>query len=73
MLQPKLKVAIDYEKCRPEKCDHGTGVCPAVMECPLKLWKQEEPYDSPYLTTGFCKECGKCVESCPLDAMRMLE
>lgn len=38
MLEPKLKVAVDYEKCHPERCDKG--VCAAVMECPAKLWKQ---------------------------------
>jgi translation initiation factor RLI1 len=70
MLQPKLKVTVDYDKCHPEKCNRG--VCVAVLECPVKLWKQEEPYDLPYPTPGFCKECGKCVESCLLEAIMML-
>ena len=70
MLQPKLKVTVDYEKCHPEKCNRGE--CNAVIECPVKLWKQEEPYDVPYPTAGFCQECSKCVESCPLEAIRML-
>jgi len=39
MLEPKLKVAVDYEKCHPERCDKG--VCAAVLECPAKLWKQQ--------------------------------
>jgi len=70
MLQPKLKVAVDYEKCHPERCDKG--VCAAVLECPAKRWKQEEAYDLPYPIYGFCQECGTCVESCPLEAISML-
>ena len=70
MLQPKLKVAVDYTKCNPKKC--VKGVCAAVLECPVKLWKQEEPYDLPYPIPGFCQECGTCVDSCPPKAIRML-
>lgn len=70
MLEPKLKVAVDYAKCHPEKC--GKGACAAVLECPLNLWKQEEPYDLPYVIPGFCQDCGVCVESCPLTAIKML-
>jgi hypothetical protein len=46
MLPPKMKVTLDYEKCHPEKCDRG--MCLAVLGCPVRLWKQEEPYDLPY-------------------------
>jgi ferredoxin len=70
MLQPKLKVAVDCQKCHPEKC--SKGVCAAVLECPAKLWKQESPYDVPYPIPGFCQECGTCVDSCLLKAIRML-
>lgn len=70
MLEPKLKVTVDYEKCHPERCDKG--VCAAVSECPAKLWKQEEPYDLPYPIPGFCQDCSTCVESCPMKAIRML-
>jgi ferredoxin len=73
MLQPKQKVTIDYGKCLPEKCGCDKGVCPAIAECPVKLWRQEEPYDPPYPAAGFCQECGKCVEVCPLEAIRMLK
>ncbi|MHC1578158.1 MAG: 4Fe-4S binding protein [Dehalococcoidia bacterium] len=70
MLEPKLKVALDYEKCHPDKCDHG--VCAAVIECPTKLWRQEEQYDYPYPLPGFCEDCGICVGACPMKAIRML-
>jgi len=68
--QPKLEVAVDYELCHPEKCDRG--ICAAIAECPKRLWKQEEPYDLPYPAAGFCDHCGRCVDACPLKAIRML-
>jgi NAD-dependent dihydropyrimidine dehydrogenase PreA subunit len=70
MLQPKLKVGVDYRKCHPERC--GKGVCAVVIECPTKLWKQEGPYDVPYPIPGFCQECGTCVDCCPEKAIKML-
>ena len=72
MLQPKLKVTVDYEKCHPEKCNGESGVCPAIAECPVNIWKQEEPFDLPYPVPKFCQECGKCIEVCPFEAIRML-
>ena len=70
MLQPKLKVTVDYEKCHPKEC--GTGTCAAVVDCPFSLWKQEAQYDFPYIVPGFCQDCEICVEACPLNALRML-
>jgi ferredoxin len=70
MLQPKLKVAVDYTKCNPKRCEKG--VCAAVLECPVKLWRQEGPYDLPFPIPGFCQECGTCVDICPLKAITML-
>ncbi len=63
----KQKVAVDYQKCHPESCEKG--ICQAVLVCPRKLWKQEEPYDPPYPISGFCEDCGKCIESCPHEAI----
>jgi hypothetical protein len=60
MLKPKVKVAVDYEKCHPERCDKG--VCAVVLECHTRLWKQEEPHDLPYPVPDFCQECGTCVD-----------
>ncbi|PIP48126.1 MAG: hypothetical protein COX14_04445 [Chloroflexi bacterium CG23_combo_of_CG06-09_8_20_14_all_45_10] len=70
LLQPKQKASIEYQKCRPEKCEKGG--CLVLSVCPKKLWKQESPYDIPFIVSGFCDECGKCVEACPLKAVRML-
>lgn len=70
MLDTKLKVAIDYERCNPKRCEKG--ICIAVLECPNKLWKQLEAYEFPYPIQGFCQECGKCGDVCPLKAIKML-
>jgi ferredoxin len=70
MLESKLKVAVDYEKCHLDRCDKGG--CAAVLECPAKLWREEEPYVLPYPIPGFCQECGTCVDSCPVKAIKML-
>jgi NAD-dependent dihydropyrimidine dehydrogenase PreA subunit len=70
LLEAKQKVKVDYQKCHPKKCDKG--VCLAVRECPKKLWKQEDPYDLPYVIPGFCDNCGRCIEVCPEGAIQEL-
>jgi len=67
----KIKVAVDYAKCHPESCDKG--ICLAVLECPRKLFKQEEPFDLPFVISGFCEDCGRCIEVCPRQAVYKLE
>jgi len=70
MPEEKVKVAIDYKKCDPRRCEKG--ICAALLVCPTKLIKQIEPYDHPYPIAGFCEECGKCLDACLLKAIRML-
>ena len=69
MPEPKVKITIDYEKCKPGKCNKGS--CAALLACPTKLIKQMEPYDYPYPGAGFCQECGKCSEACLLKAIKV--
>jgi len=67
----KQRVAVDYKRCHPESCVEG--VCLIVGECPRKLFKQEEPYDPPFVIFGFCEDCGRCIEMCPHEAVYPLE
>ena len=39
---PKKVIAVDYEKCHPERCDHG--VCAAELECEYGNFVQESAY-----------------------------
>ena len=70
MPEPKVKIIIDYKRCDPKRCDRG--VCAALLDCPIKLIKQIEPYDYPYPIAGSCQECGKCSEASLLKAISML-
>ncbi len=70
MPEPKVKIAIDYKRCDPNRCDKG--ICAAVLACPVKLIKQLEPHDCPYPVAGFCQECGKCSDACLKKAISML-
>jgi Fe-S-cluster-containing hydrogenase component 2 len=70
MPEEKVKVAIDYKRCDPGRCEKG--ICAALLACPTKLIKQMEPYDYPYPVAGFCQECGKCLEACLFKAVSML-
>ena len=70
MPEPKIKIAIDYKRCDPKRCDQG--ICAVLLECPSKLVKQIEPYGCPYPVAGFCQECGNCSEACLLKAISAL-
>lgn len=70
MPMPKRMVIVDYHKCRPEHCENG--ICAAALACPLKLVKQEAPYETPMLTPSPCRDCAKCVRACPLRAIDLI-
>ena len=42
---PKQVAIINYQICEPALCENG--ICKAVMVCPRKLLKQEEPFEMP--------------------------
>jgi len=66
----KPKAMIDYSKCHPERCD--TGVYAAVAKCPLKVLKQDAPWEVPYTLQDFCVGCGKCSIACPFKAIKIM-
>jgi len=39
---PKRVAMVDYERCHPERCDHG--VCLAALECEYGNLIQESAY-----------------------------
>ena len=67
---PKKMVVVDYNKCRPEHCD--SGICVAALACPHKLLKQEAAYEAPMPNPLTCKDCAKCVLTCPLRAIKLM-
>jgi translation initiation factor RLI1 len=68
---PKKVAVVDYTKCAPEKCDQG--VCVAARECEHRSLKQESPYEMPEINPSkWCHGCAKCVEACPLKAIKMM-
>ena len=42
-LMPNKIAMMDWQKCHPEKCDHG--LCSAVLECEYGSLIQEVPYE----------------------------
>ena len=54
----------------PEKCDRSVG-CPAVKACPAGVIEREDD-NEPYYVNAFCQGCGKCVQSCPNKAIKMV-
>jgi translation initiation factor RLI1 len=65
------KVAlVDFQRCRPETCDHG--VCVAMTVCPSRLLRQEEPYSPPMTEPFACRACGECARTCPRQAIKIV-
>jgi translation initiation factor RLI1 len=65
------KVALlDFQKCRPEKCEDG--ICAASLVCPSKLLHQESPYTVPLPEPSACRACGDCTRACPQKAIQLV-
>jgi translation initiation factor RLI1 len=67
---PGKMALVDYNKCRPENCNHG--VCSAALACPRKLLKQEAPFEIPMTDPSICLGCGDCGRACPLKAIEII-
>ena len=68
---PKKVAVVDYQRCHPEKCDHG--ICLAVLECEQGTLVQGNPYEAPEINPAkWCRGCAKCSGACPLKAIYML-
>jgi len=69
-LMPKRMAVIDYADCQPGICEKG--ICQAVLVCPRKLLKQEDPFEMPDSYPNMCLGCGVCVQACPKKAVKMV-
>ena len=70
-MQMTRKIAmLDFQKCRPEKCE--SGVCAVSLVCPLKLLQQDSPYTIPLPGPSACRACGDCVRACPQKAIQLV-
>ncbi|MEW5871808.1 MAG: 4Fe-4S binding protein [Chloroflexota bacterium] len=67
---PKKCIAVDYQRCAPERCE--AGICRAVLLCEKKILYQEAPYEMPDTRASMCLGCALCLKACPMDALRML-
>jgi len=61
---------VDFNKCRPELCEHGK--CKAARACPRKLLKQEKPFEPPMADPSICRACGDCVRACAQKAVKII-
>jgi translation initiation factor RLI1 len=69
---PKQVVAVDYERCRPDNCE-DSGVCTASLVCEYGSLTQQSPYEEPeVIPSKWCHGCSKCVQACPLKAIRVI-
>jgi len=60
---------VDYQKCRPERCDHG--ICLAALEYGNLM--QLSSYQAPEINPAkWCHGRAKCYVARPLKVIRML-
>ena len=64
---PDKSVIINYDLCDFRQCIDG--VCKAKSVCEKKVLKQEAPFEPPYVNTGLCAGCNKCISECPSKAI----
>ena len=67
---PKQVAIINYQICEPALCENG--ICKAVLVCPRKLLKQEEPFEMPDPYPNMCIGCAICIKACPKNAVQMI-
>lgn len=66
---PSKMALVDYNRCKPGKCENG--ICLAAVACERKLLMQEAAGEPPMPNPSLCKGCGDCVRACPLDAIKI--
>jgi ferredoxin len=64
---PDKSIIINYDHCNFKQCIDG--VCRAKSACEKKVLKQEAPFEPPYINTGLCLGCNKCIAECPSKAI----
>ena len=62
-IQPAVMIHVDKKIC-----PHN-HVCPLIKVCPVGAISQD-PDGFPVIDYSRCIECGKCVRSCPMKAMK---
>ncbi|MDO8672403.1 MAG: hypothetical protein Q7O66_13390 [Dehalococcoidia bacterium] len=60
-------VTILVDKCDPGLCEGGR--CAARKACPTKAIYQDEPGEVPFVNSGRCNRCVKCIGYCPARAI----
>jgi len=64
---PAKTAIINYARCDPAECKDG--ICQASGACKKKVFKQETPYETPYINSSLCSGCYECIPYCPANAV----
>ena len=59
---PDKSIIVNYNLCDFKECIDG--VCRAKAVCERKVLKQEAPFEPPYVNSGLCLGCNKCIAEC---------
>lgn len=72
---PSRIAIIDYDKCKPKKCNNECGMmCPINRqgkEC-IKIVDIEEIGQKAKISSDLCIGCGMCVKKCPFNAISII-